>query len=109
MDQSRTKPNIKNLHHQNIASTSKMTKKNERLLEDPERNGSILTMKKWKSYTLKPNEEWMKLLADKLLSIASVRLLYLTIFDDLVKIPKEHTKLMRGCRLATLFAHVYIT
>ena len=103
MDKSQKQPNIDKPYHQNIASSSKMPKKDDRPIKDTELDGSILRMGEWKSYALNPNEERMDLLAGKLQSMIGIRPPYLTTFDDLVEITGNHTRLMHGCGLAPLF------
>ena len=72
MNKSQKQTNIDKLYHQTIASSSKMPKEDDCPVKDPEPDGSILKMKKWKSYALNANEERMDLLARKIQSITSV-------------------------------------
>ena len=82
-----------------------MPKKDERPVNDPLTDGSILKMDEWRSFALYPNEEHMDLLAVRLEKETGVQPPYLTTFEDLTKIPAIHTKSFKfkESRFATTF------
>ena len=47
--------NIDILYHQNITLSSKMPRKDDRPITDPEPDGFISKIKEWKSYALNPH------------------------------------------------------